>query len=100
MTSSGRAGHPGGTHVSPFGSFMGQDQANLERDRRALEIFAQACGLADADRAALIEQLCGADPAVRIRVEAMLAADGSAASVVGSDAEVDGFVARQIREIT
>ena len=79
---------------------MAQDLSDVERDRRALEIFAQACGLAASDRARLLAELCGDDSTVRRRVEAMLAADGGGDTPVGSDDDVDRFVARQIGGIT
>jgi WD40 repeat protein len=78
---------------------MAQELSKVEQDRRALEIFAQACGLGAVDRSALLEQLCAGDTVVRRQVEAMLVADSGADTPVGSDAEVDGFVARQIGEM-
>jgi tRNA A-37 threonylcarbamoyl transferase component Bud32 len=79
-----------------------QPLTDVERDRRAMEIFVQACGLAAAERAKLLAELCADDSTVRTRVEAMLRADSGddGHTPVGSDADVDGFVARQIDSLT
>ena len=70
-----------------------------ERDRRVFEIFAQACGLATGDRPAALEQACAGDAELRRRVEAMLDADASNRGAIGTDADVEGFLTRQVRQI-
>lgn len=67
-----------------------------ERDRRVFEIFAQACGLPDQDRAALLDELCAGDPELRRQAEAMLVADASPSPAIDSGTQVDGFLSRQI----
>ena len=70
---------------------------NEERDRRVFEVFAQACGLETAERPAALEQACAGDAELRRRVEAMLDADAGNRGAIGTEADIDSFITRQIR---
>ena len=68
---------------------------NAQRDRRALEVFGRAIGMADAgSRAAFIESACGGDERLKVRVRTLLALDVAdslsqqPAAVVGQNATV------------
>ena len=59
---------------------------NRERWQRVEEIFAQAIDGAPADRAALLDDACAGDAALRAEVESLLAAEASALGFIESPA--------------
>jgi eukaryotic-like serine/threonine-protein kinase len=61
-------------------------QVNRERWQRVEEIFAQAIERSPADRAALLDDACAGDAALRAEVESLLAAEASAPGFIESPA--------------
>jgi WD40 repeat protein/tRNA A-37 threonylcarbamoyl transferase component Bud32 len=78
---------------------MTPETTDIDIERRALEAFARLCAMPEAQRAAARDEACGGNAELRRRVERLLAADGDARAPLAADKAIDGFMARQIREI-
>lgn len=70
---------------------------DMERQRLALQLFAEAADVAPAERGQWIAQRCGGDEILQKQLEKLLGAD-AATAVLGDD-RVDGFLAAQVNEI-
>src|SRR5688500_13414191 len=71
-----------------------------ERDRRAFEIFTEACALPPPQRALRVEHACVGDAELRRRVEALLKADAREQVPIGSDpGDIDSFLSRHVQRV-
>jgi eukaryotic-like serine/threonine-protein kinase len=68
-------------------------------DRRAMQIFSLAVGLSASERLALLDRECQQDAQLRQRVQGMLEADNSEDAAIGADAQIDGFLANQVKAV-